>query len=231
MTDKNPILDDAALHASSVVANCAMNRERRCTGTNGYSYELKFDVLAYLLARRDQATVRWLDVCCGTGLALAEAATEIESRGDARRYVIEGIDLAGHFASSARAAGVVLRKLPIEAWDPSHTYDLVTCVHGLHYIGDKLGAIDRMANCLADDGIFLAHLDLANFRFPDGRPAGRTVAKNLKDVGVSYDNRHRLIRCEGPPGRCDLGWSYVGADDNVGPNYTGQPAVDSVYSR
>jgi hypothetical protein len=45
------ILDDAALEASSVVANCAMNRERSLTGSNGYGRELGVDIVAELRER------------------------------------------------------------------------------------------------------------------------------------------------------------------------------------
>lgn len=229
------MLDDETLHASAVVANCAMNRERRCVGSNGYSYELNCDLIAFLESRRSRKRVRWLDVCCGSGLAIAEAAAMLE--GDLSHFCFEGIDLAGHFAvsrssSSGRTpAKIVLRKTSFESWTATQNYDLVTCVHGLHYIGDKLGTIARMVNCLADDGVFIANVDLNNFRFENGRSAGRSVAKCFNDAGISYDKRHRLIRCEGRKEIDTFGMTYVGANDQAGPNYTGQPAVHSVYQK
>jgi hypothetical protein len=57
--------DDEALHASAVVANSAMNRER----------ELGFNPLAWLVCRT--GAVSWLDLCCGTGRALGQAADRL----------------------------------------------------------------------------------------------------------------------------------------------------------
>lgn len=39
------LLNNSALHASAVVANCDMNRERRLTGTNGYERDLGLKVM------------------------------------------------------------------------------------------------------------------------------------------------------------------------------------------
>jgi len=42
------LLDDARLEASSVVANCAMNRERELPASNGYGRELGPDPVGFL---------------------------------------------------------------------------------------------------------------------------------------------------------------------------------------
>ena len=105
----------------------------------------------------------------------------------------------------------------------------VTCVHGLHYVGDKLGAaIAKAVAKLLPEGMFVANLDLANFRHADGRPLGRTITVRLRKNGSTDDARRRLVRCTGPH-QLDFGLRYIGADDQVGPNCTGQPAVDSYY--
>lgn len=56
-----------------------MNRERDLTGPNGYDIEIGFQLVEFL---RDKVaangTARWLDLCCGTGKALTQAATVIE---------------------------------------------------------------------------------------------------------------------------------------------------------
>lgn len=141
---------------------------------------------------------------------------------------IEGIDLAGHFARNQFEPNLILRKASVESWTPVGEYDLVTCVHGLHYIGDKLGAIKKMVNCLSKRGMLIANVDLANFRFADGRAAGRMVAKQLRGQGVTYDTQTRVLKCQG--GRMiNFDLKYVGANDKAGPNYTGQSAVDSYY--
>ena len=34
---------------------------------------------------------------------------------------------------------------PLATWQPARAFDLITCVHGLHYIGDKLALLARAA--------------------------------------------------------------------------------------
>ena len=43
----------------------------------------------------------------------------------------------------------------LSAWRPDRSFDLITCVHGLHYVGDKLGLVARAASWLAEDGLFV----------------------------------------------------------------------------
>ncbi|TDD68808.1 class I SAM-dependent methyltransferase [Actinomadura darangshiensis] len=160
-------LDDTALEMSPVVANCAMNRERRL---DGYTRELGIDVLAEL------GDGRWLDLCCGTGRALTEAAT---ARPTAK---ITGIDLVDHFTPLKGSLNLITAS--VTTWTPDAPSDLITCVHGLHYIGDKLGALTRA-----------------------------TTASPYAAAEKS------------------LPYRYLSADDQAGPNYTGQPAVDSHYTR
>ena len=69
------LLSDKSLEGSAIVANCRMNRERDLTGSNGYDNELDFDPLGFLIERSEQErAAKWLDLCCGTGKALIEAA-------------------------------------------------------------------------------------------------------------------------------------------------------------
>ncbi|MFD9704111.1 class I SAM-dependent methyltransferase [Lentzea sp. NPDC059081] len=101
------LLDDETLWSSSVVANCAMNRER---GLASYRRELGTD-----LALRPGD--RWVDLCCGSGKALAEAARD--------DVTIIGVDLANFDVDSVRRAdgtafGRVLTKALREA---GFTYD------------------------------------------------------------------------------------------------------------
>ena len=116
---------------------------------------------------------------------------------------------------------------PVSAWRPAGSFDLVTCVHGLHYIGDKLAALARAASWLTPDALLVADLDLAGIMIA-GQPAARRLARTLRDAGFSYDSRrHRISR----KGKLEtaLPYRYLGADDRAGPNYTGQPAVTSHY--
>lgn len=196
-------------------------------GGNSYSRDLGMNPVEFLLARLDeQATVRWLDLCCGTGRALIEAAKQLA--GQRERVEIVGLDLAGLFDSPAET-GLQFIASAIEDWQPSVEFDLITCVHGLHYVGNKLGAIARAASWLTNDGLFVGHLDLSNLRHKSIRSFGRRAAKHLRDAGLDYDTRHRLIRSSGHR-EVDIPWQYLGADDEAGPNFTGQPAVNSWYA-
>ena len=217
------------LERSPVVANCAMNRERRLSGANGYAREVGFEILPFLLDRLENGPVAWVDLCCGTGRALAESAAELNRLGVGDRVRIEGVDLAGRFDRNPFPDLLTLREASIEAWTPTGPYDLVTCVHGLHYVGDKLGALAKGASGLKPDSVLIATLDLANFRDGAGRPLGRLVARRLRDAGHTYDSRRRRVRRVGPT-HPDFGLTYLGADDALGPNFTGQPAVASHYS-
>jgi SAM-dependent methyltransferase len=201
---------DDVLEASSVVANVAMNRERRLAGRDGYSRVLGFDILGL------PPGSRWLDLCCGSGRALLDAAAV---RPD---LDITGVDLVGYFAA---AGPVRFATASISAWEPATEFDLVTCVHGLHYVGDKLGALLRAASWLSDEGVFVANFDVAGVRVPGG---ARRVLPALREAGFAYDPRTRRIRRTGRFTGA-LPFRYLGADDRAGPNYTGQPAVGSYY--
>jgi hypothetical protein len=89
-------LGDNELERSAIVANCRMNRERGLTGSNGYSREIGFDPLDFLRARiAPGRLVAWLDLCCGTGRALIEAARASQVAGTDIEIV--GVDLVGLF--------------------------------------------------------------------------------------------------------------------------------------
>lgn len=214
------LLDDGALEWSSVVANCAMNRERGLTGSNGYGRELGFDVSGFLRERLERAaTVRWLDLCCGSGRALLEAAGP--------RIEIVGVDLVDRFAGPC-PPGVRLVTGSVADWTPDGEFDLITCVHGLHYVGDKLGVLGRAVSWLNGTGLLAANFDVASIRLGDGRPAGRALTARLRGEGFVYEAGRRRIFYRGK-GSVGLPYRYTGADDQAGPNYTGQPAVNSYY--
>jgi SAM-dependent methyltransferase len=205
-------VDDETLERSSVVANCAMNRERTLAG---YSRELGVDIPAELRGGR------WLDLCCGSGRALAEAAALLPAG-------IVGVDLVDHFVPGPRPPSLRLITASVTTWTPDARFDLITCVHGLHYVGDKLGVLARAASWLTEDGLLVASFDARGVRLRDGSPAGRPLTAALRREGFAYDPRRRLISLRGSRD-VHLPYRYAGADDQAGPNYTGQPAVDSFY--
>ena len=219
---------DDVLENSPVVANCRMNRERILHGPNGYDRDLLFDPMEFLndAALRD-GKANWLDLCCGTGKALAEAAEIIDAEHLQIRIV--GVDLAGLFtASNSRC--LVFHEAGLSSWRTNERFDLITCVHGLHYLGDKLGLILRAAGWLKEAGHFVANLDMTNIQISNGQSSSRTVAPALRRAGFDYSFRRKLISCSGRR-ECKFPFQYLGADDEVGPNYTGQPAVNSHYER
>ena len=211
MTD---LLDSEALERSSVVANNAMNRERNLAGPNSYEQDLGFNPLDLL-----RPPAAWLDLCCGSGRALIQAA--------APGLTLTGVDLVDYFAPHDTTVTFVAASL--REWEPAQEFDLITCVHGLHYVGDKLDALTRALRWLRPGGRFAGHLDLANLKQRDGVSLSATVRTRLRRAGVGYDSRRRLVTCDGPRA-LDLGLRYLGADDRAGPNCTGQPAVDSYFA-
>lgn len=230
------LLDDAALEASAVVANCAMNRERQLAGVNSYNRELGFspvDVITAVIAGgsdREAGTAAWLDLCCGTGRALIQAARQLDQAGLSARTVLTGVDLVDAFDPVPHAAeNLELVCAPVAAWVPGRRFDLITCVHGLHYIGDKLALLARAAGWLTSSGRLVADLDLSAIQLEGGPPAIRRLTARLRASGLAYSSRRHQITCTGRR-EIRLPYTYLGADDRAGPGYTGQPAVHSHYA-
>ncbi|MEU6074109.1 class I SAM-dependent methyltransferase [Micromonospora sp. NPDC047074] len=231
------LLGNDVLEQSAVVANCTMNRERQLSGVNSYTRELGFNPVDVLVAglagdgrAEHSAAAGWLDLCCGTGRALIQAAGELRLAGLAERTLLVGVDLVDAFdPAPAPPLNLELICASVATWAPTRTFDLITCLHGLHYVGDKLAVLTRAAGWLTPTGRLVADLDLSSIRLPDGRPAGRRLTARLRAAGFSYDPRRRRIGCTGRR-EVRLPYSYLGADDRAGANYTGQPAVHSHYA-
>jgi SAM-dependent methyltransferase len=238
MTQRQPptaLLDELTLAQSAVVANCAMNRERQLAGVNSYTRELGFNPLDVVMARIESGSgtgpgaAAWLDLCCGSGRPLTQAARQLPQAGLSGRATLVGIDLVDTFESSAEPPpGLKLVCSPAAAWQPALRFDLITCVHGLHYIGDKPTLLTRAASWLAPAGRLVADLDLAAIRV-DGQVASRRLARELREAGFSYDTRRHQITCTGYR-EVRFPYTYLGADDRLGTGYTGQPAVWSHYT-
>ncbi|MFR9775733.1 class I SAM-dependent methyltransferase [Micromonospora sp. MS34] len=226
------------MESSAVVVNSTMNRERQLSGVNSYTRELGFNPVEWLIGRirhshaveRKQPTIGWLDLCCGTGRCLRQAADVLARDGLDQLVTIVGVDLVDFFDPvPVQHTALQLTCASITSWSPPRRFDLITCVHGLHYIGDKLAVLTRIAGWLVEDGQLSADLDLNSIRLADGRPAGRRLATALRGAGFTIDTRRRRIGRNGP-GVVSLPYTYLGADDRAGPNYTGQPAVHSYYT-
>lgn len=64
----------------------------------------------------------------------------------------------------------------------------------------------------------------------EGARTSRVITSQLRGAGLVYDSRKKLLSCRGQTD-IRLPFDYIGADDQAGPNYTGQPAVNSYYRR
>lgn len=69
-------------------------------GVNSYAKELKLGIVDFLFEKARQVTaIRWLDICCGSGRALLQAAMLLREKGVGDRVRIEGRNLAGMFVT------------------------------------------------------------------------------------------------------------------------------------
>lgn len=223
------LIADAALEQSEVVANNAMNRERGISGPNSYAKDLGFDPVAFLRNRLSgQQSVAWLDLCCGTGRALIQAAEALRGPAPGRIEIV-GLDLVPMFDPILPGLdGLTLTAASVGSWQPDGRFDLITCVHGLHYVGDKLGLLCRAARWLKPDGRLLAHLDLRNLRIAGDETRRHPWRARLQRAGFAYLPHRHLVSRNGPLDPF-LPYRYLGADDQAGPNFSGQGAVDSWY--
>ncbi len=223
------LLTEEELILSAVVANNRMNRGRNASGVNSYEKDLGFQPEQYLrdcLERFGQ--VKWLDLCCGEGKALLQCAVELADDHLQHRATLIGIDLIDGFQPIPPAIACLQWDVQsVVDWIAADQYDIITCVHGLHYVGDKLQVVQRACSALTEQGIFMAHLDLQNIKIANGSDR-QFVKKRLTENGMEYNARKKIISCKGPR-EVDFGLVYEGASDQAGPNYTGQEAVDSYY--
>ncbi len=221
------LLNADELEESPIVANCTMNRERELRGSNGYEVEVGFDPLEWLQGRlARQSTVRWLDLCCGSGRALIQAAMACEEIG-VGSVRITGVDLVGMFLPN-KSTNLQLMQCSVFDYQPTERFDLITCVHGLHYLGDKLQAIRLAASWLVSDGRFVANLDAANLCISEAGKGQRRIVRFLREQGFEYLPGKHLLKLAGHR-EFEIPFKFRGADDSAGPNYTKQPVVTSYY--
>lgn len=223
------LLSENELVWSWVVANSKMNRKRNASGVNSYEKELKIKPEIFLeeyIRRFD--SVKWLDICCGEGKALIQAAEYLATKGLQDKAILRGIDLVDAFQpipSSITCIEFEVRS--IVDWESTEQYDLITSVHGIHYIGDKLKVLSAILEKVNEQGVFIANLDLSNIHFLNG-DADKHLKEIFKQNNIQYNSRTRLLTCKGPR-QINFNVTYKGANDEVGPNYTGQDSVCSVY--
>lgn len=227
------LLDAGALEKSEIVANVCMNRQRNLAGPNSYEKDLGFSPLDFLKTRlQTQQEAVWIDLCCGTGRALIQAAEACHAISLELKVKLIGVDLVPMFDTIRPGLDCVhLVAASAEKSETSERFDLVTCVHGLHYVGDKLGLMQKARGRLKDGGMLAAHLDFRNLRVTGEKSYAAQIGKDLRRAGFQYVKGSRLLTYSRSTSACPLPYRYLGADDKAGANYTGQAAVNSYYER
>jgi len=206
-----------------------MNRKRKATGINSYEKDIQFHPISFLERRIKQPTIQWLDLCCGEGNALIETAQYFQNKKENQPIQLRGIDLVDYFGDrSGLQQYLTFKSLNLSEWLPQKKYDLITCVHGLHYVGDKLGLILKAVTALKSDGLFIGNLDLHNIKI-EGHSSSTKILKSYFDKHkINYNLRTKLLKIAGSK-TIEFQFDYLGADDKAGPNYTGMEVVNSFY--
>lgn len=221
-------LTEEELVWSPVVANCRMNRTRKATGVNSYEREFRFHIGEWLTDRvKQKGTAAWLDLCCGEANALAETEQYLVKNGTRDKVILAGMDMVLDRAN-LKASGIRLQEKTLQEWEVQDSFDVITCSHGLHYVGDKVQAIVKACSALKPDGLFMAHLDVSHICIRNCADPIRHLKNWFKCNNIEYNIRSRLLSANEPIS-VTSGLIYLGADDAVGPNYTGQDAVASYY--
>jgi len=224
------LLPEDKLIWSPIVANSRMNRERNSSGINSYEKEFKFNPEKYLeLKIKESGSASWIDLCCGLGNALQQTAAYLFDKGLRQNIILKGIDLLdSNRPDNEKNDWISFDVGSVVNWIPDQHYDLITCVHGIHYLGDKLKVIETAMGALSPQGMFIANLDLSSIVIEEADTAF-LLKERFKQAQVEYNSRTRIIKRTGNAA-INFGVSYIGADDSTGPNYTGQDAVTSFYS-
>lgn len=225
--------NDAELQWSAIVANNSMNRKRKATGINSYQKDIKLNPIEFIsskLLESKQYKVQWLDICCGEGNALIQTAQYFYINHPFSKVELTGIDLVNYFSHYDDSLNdiLTLKEENISNWNTDTTFDLITIVHGLHYIGDKIGAIIKLANKLKPNGLFVGNLDLSNIKIRDANDPIKALKQFFKRNNLLYNSRTKILKIEGAKS-IQNHYQYLGADDKAGPNYTGQAVVNSIY--
>ena len=138
---KPNLLNKNELEWSPIVANNSMNRERIAFGINSYAKEINLNPVDFIEKRNNQSSIHWVDLCCGTGNALIQTANYFKKGAFEKKLSITGIDLVDYFSIYEANPILELQQLNLSDWQPDKNYDLITIIHGLHYIGDKIELI------------------------------------------------------------------------------------------
>jgi len=225
---KPNLLNDEELEWSAVVANNAMNRERIATGVNSYEKEIKINPISFIKNRNSETYIQWTDLCCGRGNALIQTSEHFKGSELAEKLFLKGIDLVEYFEEYKKTENLSLEKMNLNRWKPEKKNDLITIVHGLHYIGDKLDLIVKSISSLKEGGLFIGNLDLNNIEIEGHKHPKKVILDFFKKNKIDYNQRTKIISAKSSI-EIKNNLLYLGANDKAGPNYTGQEAVNSIY--
>lgn len=224
------LLPDDKLIWSPVVANSRMNRERNSSGINSYEQEFKFKPEVFIEEKINElGKASWLDLCCGYGKALIQTSEYFQLKNLDNHINLKGVDLIENFfICNSPNKHIQFEYRSVSEITLSEKYDLVTCVHGLHYLGDKLKVIQMAVNSLKHSGLFIANLDLDDFQF-EAVDTRSFLKKLFREQGFDYNFRTKILKRD-DFAELNFPVKYLGADDTRGANYTGQESVTSYYA-
>jgi SAM-dependent methyltransferase len=208
-----------------------MNRNRGLSGVNSYAVELGFDILLWLMDRaRLHGNAFWCDACCGEGEALSDARSVLDKSEIGKNIAFVGVDLIGGVIDF-RSPNIVIGD--VATYDPGRPVDLITCVHGLHYIGDKVGLLEHFYSILAPGGMIACNIDFANV-LVGGTPvkSWNALARStgMKRMNATF-RKHVLILHKSGVLPIRFGLKYCGAEISAEPNYTGITVINSWYEK
>lgn len=210
------LLSDKELEGSSTVAHASMNRGRNLQGVNSYTKDLGLNPIEVLKDKE----ASWLDLCCGEGKALVQASQLLPNT------KIVGLDLVPMFQNTSDLANISLQAVNVLKYQPDTQFDLITCVHGLHYIGDKIALLCQIAKWLKKDGIFQANFEAKFVSINNNKPGWRP-----QSLGFKYNSKRRILSGRGPMPTLATDLKYLGSDDQNQNNYLGLKVVQSYYQK
>ncbi|MEZ4687149.1 MAG: class I SAM-dependent methyltransferase [Bacteroidia bacterium] len=205
-----------------------MNRQRGLAGINSYEKELGFDIEQFLGSKMNTKKgeeVRWLDICCGEGKALIDLGVRWK-HGPLKLVGLTLQECSMRLRCFSNSF-LTLHEGAIERFNPLERFDLVT-VSMAFIISETNLQHDRIRSFLTPGGSFWGNLSLENVRDEKGNIIASRLKKDWKESGWNYHGRRKLLEIPGK-GTAPRSYPYLGADDQAGPNYTGQEAVNSYY--
>ena len=101
----------------------------------------------FLENRVGQTPIRWLDLCCGEGNALIQAATYFQNQHPSLPIQFEGIDLVNFFSNTHGIENLKLTTTNLANWQSTQQYDLITIVHGFALFGRQNWLAKKSSNC------------------------------------------------------------------------------------